>query len=310
MLNILKDNKNNLMRLYPLRYFVKMINRMHPEGNPYTIEELYNAANFLWNSKKIDTYTMTLIRAEAGNLDDVKLAITDMYHICSNYKELTDEEIVEELELMEGSHSEIVQMVRMNMLFMPSVPLAKIRRKAYNKYKDLIKNAGYDVSLYEECEYNEFLFGNITLELLTDFANRFAVDSFRYILEYILDERYGYITFDAGGWGSWYPLSKGIRDTFVNLLPHVAGEEIDASIKAIGKGPKDLYGYGLCMPDRLYFTLRKAIRYSDHDLFVEYAKQYFNVVDEVYLKYLFTLNDKAITEDIVRELYERFGGYK
>jgi len=70
MVTFLLEHKH-LLETYPLRYVSR--------NSSYTTIELYEVLKYLWDAKQIDTYTITLTRAEMGlNMEQVKNSIDDM----------------------------------------------------------------------------------------------------------------------------------------------------------------------------------------------------------------------------------------
>lgn len=261
ILKFLMD-RSEIIREYPLRTLVKHITQEQPQYAPYTISQLYDVAEYMWNSYNLDTYTFMLMRAEVGQLGEVENVIADLYHICRYMVQETDND-----------------------------------NELYPEFTANLEEAGYDNTLIEAAAEDDFSFSLVTNNLINFFAERFAVHYFQYVVEYIEDERYDLIEFSPE---YCYPLSAEIRDIVVSRFPIEVETEI-----------KDKYGYGLSEM-LLVDNLALAIKFQDYDLFKEYASQYFNNVDEVYLKELFKMkyDDFESIPNVYLELVNKFGGYK
>lgn len=262
IIQFMLDNLTQL-RDYPLRSLVKQFNE--EQGTSYNIRQLYDVAEYMWNvSARIDTYTLMLMRAEVGLLEEVKANITDLYHIChySNESFESDE-----------------------------------------PYEQIVKEADYDEALLKEAGDNYYSFSMITRNLLNSFADRFAITCFQYVVVYIKDDRYRVERQDPA---YCYPISPEIREIVVSEFPRDVESEIEDS------DVKDAFGYGLSnsIESFLTTTLGKAVKFQDYDLFLDYAKQYFNKVDEVYLKRLFSMSPGNIAFIDEDEIIIRLGGYK
>jgi len=300
----LDDYNTITLDSHPLRYLVKLISRLYPNPIPYTTDELYDVAEYLWNIGRISTYTITLIRSEIGKLDLVKNATVDLHTICSNFKRKPIQELLDEFERTGEILPYPIDFYR-GFWSVNAVPLVK---SEYKDHEIRLLEAGYDPSLIDYAIRIQFVYKHIITNLAENFSARFAIDSYRYAIQRFNEEHMRVDNFLE----FWYPISKDIREMFVNSFSTYAEKMMALTTWEIGIGPKDIYGYGLCYPMALEETVRNAVKFEDYDLFVEYAKQYFNVIDETYLKEVFypDYDDDDYDTIDVGEIYDKLGGYK
>lgn len=76
---------SNTKMCLPLRTLAKQ--------SGYSVKELYDLAEYLWNVGSIDTFTVTFFRAEMGDETRVNAAVNDMLNLCEYHMESIQEAI-------------------------------------------------------------------------------------------------------------------------------------------------------------------------------------------------------------------------
>jgi hypothetical protein len=264
------------MRYFPLRYYAK-------QG--YSMMELYEVAKYLWNVKKLDSYTMLLINAEMEYDQECIAAISDMKTICDyevKYNQLNIDTIFGDPEMGYEKHEKA--------------------------YRQIVEKAGYNMNLFQFALERNFDMKSIIGDLYIDVSQRLSSTIFKYLIE--IDEDLFLENETLEGEEFLYPMSKNIRDLYVETLPEAIDFLYEESDNSIGDHPKDADGFGLAYGFAFKSTLEQAVKFQDYELFIDYFKQYFKTIPEDYIKQLFNMDWRDVDEDtIMEELYTKSGGY-
>jgi hypothetical protein len=277
ILNYLMRFKNIDLLGYPLRYYAKK--------SKFSIKELYDVCELLWNAKRIDSFTMMILHTEP-NTDRTNKLFHGMYldlkfmvKYILERKNTTKDVILMELEKA-GYNIELL------------LSSLKYFTSLTPYYSDKSHKFGYEINK---------LLVNVEEELKEQLSYRFNYELLK-----------GY-TFDAKSINTLYLLDSNVRSvifdrcTIYNLPLRLNYRELNTT--NIFDYPKDVGGAALTIVDPLQKLTNLAVKFKDYDLYVEYFSQYFNEVPIDDLKKLFE-TEHYIGEDDIVELYHKSQGYK
>lgn len=83
---------------YPLRKMVKELNVLWPDDQSYAMKEIYDVAEYLWNTLKISTIDISLMRAELNTPHYNQLVyntLTDIITLRDRVKSLTRDKVIQ-----------------------------------------------------------------------------------------------------------------------------------------------------------------------------------------------------------------------
>jgi hypothetical protein len=277
ILNYLMRFKNIDLLDYPLRYYARR--------SKFTVKELYDICEFLWNAKRIDSFTMMFLHTEPNTARTNKLFnsmysdLKFMVKYISERKNATKDVILMELEKA-GYNTELLLSAMDHFTSLTLYYSDKSEKFGYEINKLLInvedllkKQASYRFNdqLLKSYTYHERSFNSL----------------------YLLDSNVRRVVFDRCK-VSMIPLKDNIQ--YLNTTN-------------VRDYPKDADGATLSIINPLHNLTNLAVKFQDYDLYVEYFSQYFNVTPVDFIKELFQ-SESYIHEVKIMELYHKAQGYK